>query len=163
MNATLHTADGRTVLVMERHFAHPVAAVWDAITDPDQLSEWFPSDVRGTWRVGAALEFPWRNGEMTALAGEVVEFDPPRVLAFTWGDDTLRFELHAEVGGCRMHFEHTFDDRPSAPKFAAGWHVCLDELDTLLHGEPTHAPDGQRTPRWDALHEQYAAALGDGG
>jgi uncharacterized protein YndB with AHSA1/START domain len=162
MNATLHTAGGRTVLVMERHFAQPVAAVWDALTDPAQLARWFPANVEvdGGWRVGAPVRFPWRNGEMDEdLTGEVTEFEPPRVLAFTWGDDHLRFALHPDGDGCRMQFEHTFDNRPGAPDFAAGWHVCLDELDAHLRGDETHRPDGTPSPKWAELRDRYAEQL----
>jgi hypothetical protein len=36
------------------------------------------------------------------LTGEVLEVDQPNALAFTWGEDTLRFELLAEGGGTRL-------------------------------------------------------------
>jgi hypothetical protein len=42
--------------------------VWQALTEREQLRSWFPSDV----------------------------VDEPRLLAFTWGDETLRFELSPE-------------------------------------------------------------------
>lgn len=36
---------GRPVVSFERTFAHPVAAVWAAVTDPSQLEKWFPTTV----------------------------------------------------------------------------------------------------------------------
>jgi len=34
-----------------------------------------------------------------ANAGESVELDPPRVIAFDWDDDRLRFELEPDGDG----------------------------------------------------------------
>jgi uncharacterized protein YndB with AHSA1/START domain len=33
-----------------------------------------------------------------ALTGEVLDVDPPRRLSFTWGEETLRFELSGPAG-----------------------------------------------------------------
>jgi uncharacterized protein YndB with AHSA1/START domain len=82
------------------------------------------------------------------LTGEVLVVDQPNVLAFTWGEDTLRFELSAEGDGTRLVL---IDELPpdAAARNAAGWERCLDRLAGV---EP--APDG-----WRPLFEQYAAAF----
>jgi uncharacterized protein YndB with AHSA1/START domain len=70
--------------------------------------------------------------------GEVTEYDPPHVLAYTWGEDLLRFELQrCGEGGCRLVLLHTFDDRFKAARYAAGSHLCLDSLAASLDGTET--------------------------
>jgi hypothetical protein len=58
--------------------------------------------------------------ELLPTSGTVVELDPPRVFAFTWGKDLLRFELSADGRGCLLVFTHSFDNHASAPRSAAG-------------------------------------------
>ena len=103
----------------------------------------------GRWEVGAAITFPFPPEVMDlTLTGEVLEVDEPSVLAFTWGEDALRFELSAEGNGTRLVL---IDELPpdAAARNAAGWERCLDRLAGV---EPT--PDG-----WQPLFERYAAAF----
>ena len=126
--------------------------MWQALTRHEQLRSWFPSDVivsGGRWEVGAAITFPFPPEVMDlTLTGEVLEVDEPNVLAFTWGEDTLRFELSAEGHGTRLVLT---DELPpaSAARNAAGWEQCLDRLQGI---EP--APDS-----WQPRFERYAAAF----
>jgi len=158
-NATLHTADGRTVLEMQRRFAHPVDRVWRAVTEPEELHHWFPSEVEVDLRVGGKMRFPWRTSDWPVQDGEVLELDPPRVFAFTWDAETMRFELRPDGDGCLMLFSHTFDDRSGAPNFASGWHICFDGLYALLDGEPIPPPAEVPTPRSQELEAQYREQL----
>jgi uncharacterized protein YndB with AHSA1/START domain len=130
-DATLLTDRPRPAVRLERHLPDPPAVVWQALTDRDQLRSWFPSDVEvsgGRWAVGAALtfRFPPDVIDMT-LTGEVLEVDEPNVLEFTWGEETLRFELAPEGDGTRLVL---IDELPAgaAARNAAGWDVCLDRL-----------------------------------
>ena len=151
-DARLLTDRPRPAVRLERHLADPPEVVWSALTEREQLRSWFPCDVivsSGRWDVGAAHTFPFPPGVMDlTLTGEVLEVDEPNVLAFTWGDDTLRFELSAEGEGTRLVL---IDELPSdaAARNAAGWERCLDRLEGL---EP--AADG-----WQPLYERYAAAF----
>jgi uncharacterized protein YndB with AHSA1/START domain len=132
-DATLVTGGARPVIRFERHLNRPPAAVWRALTDPDELRAWFPCDiVTESWQVGASLRFVFQGGEWHDLAGIVLECDEPRTLAFTWGDETLRFELTEDGGGTRLVFTDELDP-PIAARNAAGWVVCLEHLE----GKPT--------------------------
>ena len=151
-DATLLTDRGRLALRLERSLPDPPEVVWLALTDREQLRSWFPSDVivsGGRWEVGAAIAFPFPPEvvDMT-LTGEVLELDEPHVLAFTWGEETLRFELAAEGDGTRLVL---VDELPAdaAARNTAGWERCLDRLAGL---EP--APDG-----WQPRFERYVAAF----
>ncbi|HEX8977286.1 MAG TPA: SRPBCC domain-containing protein, partial [Solirubrobacteraceae bacterium] len=105
-NATLITDGARPAVRLERHLPDPPAIVWRALTERQQLRSWFPSDVivgGGHWVAGATITFPFPPEviDMT-LTGEVLEVDEPNVLAFTWGEETLRFELSTHDGGTHL-------------------------------------------------------------
>jgi uncharacterized protein YndB with AHSA1/START domain len=155
MHGTYETVDDRSALTFERRLAHPVERVWRAVTDPAELAHWFPSAVHGDIAPGATLTFEFPGGEAPTMQGEVIEHDPPRCLAFTWGDDMLRIELEPDDGGCVLHFVVLFDDAERASRDAAGWHVCLDLLERRLAGEATQAPTSDATPDWRELYEEY--------
>jgi uncharacterized protein YndB with AHSA1/START domain len=61
------------------------------------------------------------------LTGEVLHVDAPSALAYTWGDETLRFELHDQDGGTRLVLIDELEP-PHAARNAAGWEDCLDRL-----------------------------------
>ena len=154
MHGIYETVDGRPSLTFERRLAHPVERVWRAVTDPAELGHWFPSAVRGEVASGGTLTFEFPGGDMI-LEGEVVELDPPRRFAFTFGDDVLRIELDPAGDGCLLRFTCLFDDPARASRDAAGWHICLDTLERHLGGTPTQAPGSEETPDWRALYEEY--------
>ncbi len=58
---TLIDHDGRPAVHFRREFAQPVERLWAAITNPDDLAHWFPSNVRMEPRAGGAVEFPDRR------------------------------------------------------------------------------------------------------
>jgi uncharacterized protein YndB with AHSA1/START domain len=151
-DARLLTDRARPAVRLERELPDPPAVVWRALTEREQLRSWFPCDVivsGGRWEVGAAISFPFPPEVMdVTITGVVLEVDEPHVLAFTWGDDTLRFELSPEGRGTRLVL---IDELPpdSAARNAAGWEQCLDRLAGL---EP--AADG-----WRPRFERYAAAF----
>jgi uncharacterized protein YndB with AHSA1/START domain len=156
-DATLLTDGPRPAVRLERRLTDPPEVVWAALTDPAQLRAWFPSGViveGGAWRPGAALRFPFppEVSDMT-LTGEVLAVDEPRALAFTWGEETLRFELTPEGGGTRLVL---IDELPAshAARNAAGWDTCLDKL---AGGEPDH--DAWK-PRFEAYAAEFEPALG---
>ena len=155
MHGTYEIVDDRSALTFERRLAHSVERVWRAVTEPAELAHWFPSAMSGHLRPVAALTFEFPDGEMPAMEGEVIEVDPPRRLAFTWGDDVLRIELDPAGDGCLLRFTCLFDDPARASRDAAGWHVCLDTLQRHLGGTPTQAPGSEETPNWRALYEEY--------
>lgn len=135
---------------MERELPDPPGVVWRALTDPDELGSWFPSRiVVERWEVGAKLTFVFPEHEEYNTGGVVLVCDEPRVLAYTWGEETLRFELTAtDAGGTRLVLFDELDPGIAA-RNAAGWHVCLE----LLAGR---APS---QGAWTPLFARYAAAF----
>lgn len=71
----------------------------------------------------------------------MITYDPPTVLEYSWGEETLRFELEPDEQGSVLTFVNTFDELGKASRDAAGWHACLDVLGYHLRGEE---PPGAR-------------------
>lgn len=131
---TLVEIDGRPALRFERWLPAPVERVWRAATDEDEMRAWFPSRVEGERVVGASLRFPFDDGEAPTFEGEVIDWDPPRVFAFTWNGDLLRIELAPAGDGTALVFTQVLHDRTEAARTGAGWHACLDTLAAHLGG-----------------------------
>ncbi|WP_327706381.1 SRPBCC family protein [Streptomyces decoyicus] len=146
----LTTSDGRNALRMERRLAHPPAKVWSAITDPAQIGRWFPSEVTVELRPGGAMTFSMPGVSGVAMTGAVTDAEEPRLFAFTWGEDHLRWEITPDGDGSLLTLVHTFGDRFGGASFASGWHLCLTALSQLLDGEPTAVPRDT-----GELHEAY--------
>jgi uncharacterized protein YndB with AHSA1/START domain len=130
-DATLVTGGSRPAVRLERVLSDPPPVVWRALTEREQLREWFPCDVivaGGRWEAGAAISFPFPPEviDMT-LTGEVLAADEPKLLSYTWGEETLRFELYPQGEGTRLVL---IDQLPpgAAARNAAGWDDCLDRL-----------------------------------
>jgi Activator of Hsp90 ATPase homolog 1-like protein len=94
--------------------------------------------------------------------GEVTEWDPPRVLAHTWGEDRLRWELRPHDDGCLLILIQIFEDRMKAARDAAGWHLCLDVLAVALDGAPVdRSAHSERPPEdWKELNRAYEERFG---
>src|ERR1700743_3701125 len=151
---TLTRQGDRWMLTFTRRLAHPREKVWRAVTEPEHLAVWFPQEIVGERRAGAPLRFVSPAGD--AFDGQLLVFDPPSVLEFTWGPDLLRIELAADGAGTLLTLTDTFDDLGKAARDAAGWHECLDRLGDELDGA---APlDWGRT--WREVHPVYVSKLG---
>ena len=136
-DAVLQDDRGRAVLRFERRLRHRPERVWRALTDPDELFAWHPTPARLEPHAGGAITY-LEGGDVPDMGtGEITEYDPPRALAHTWGDDHLRWELRPDDDGCLLVLTHTFDDRFKAARDAAGWHLCIDALAASLDGGET--------------------------
>jgi uncharacterized protein YndB with AHSA1/START domain len=131
--------------------------VWRALTEPEHLAAWFPAQIHGERAAGAALRFVFPNGEGPTEDGEILTFDPPKVLEYRWGEENLRFDLEPDGHGCVLTFLDTFDELGKAARDAAGWHVCLDVLAHHLGGEK---PPWEPMEHWPEVHAVYVERLG---
>lgn len=146
--ATLISTDGKPVLRFERFLPRTVEDVWRAVTDPVQLRTWFPTRIEiDRWAVGATLVHHFADPSVPPLPGRVVAWTPPHRLVFTWGDDTIGFELTATDGGTRFVLTEELAAQVAA-RNAAGWEVCLERLVDGVVGED-----------WRARFERYAASF----
>jgi uncharacterized protein YndB with AHSA1/START domain len=160
--AILTDENNRAVLRFERRLPHSAERVWRALTDSGELAAWHPTPFELEPRTGGSVRFRGDLGGPPMPAGVVLAYEPPRELAYTWGEDQLRFELSAAEGGCVLVLEHTFPDRLKAARDAAGWELCLQALDGALAGEPArHTADEARLPAgWEELNAEYQRRFG---
>jgi uncharacterized protein YndB with AHSA1/START domain len=155
---TLLTDGARPAVRLERELPDAPPVVWRALTERDQLAAWFPCDVivsGGAWVVGATISFPFSPDKIDmTLSGQVIAVDEPNTLSFTWGDETLRFELTpTDTGGTLLVM---VDELPpsAAARNAAGWDECLDRLAGVGSGA-----ESWRT-RFDAYTAQFEPVVG---
>lgn len=139
MDASLTESDGHYSLSLERRLAHSPQKVWRVLMEKELLHQWFPAHVVGEWEVGAALRFEFHHGEGDGLSdeelrGEVVTVEPERLLEFRWGKHLLRCELIADGEGCRLLFSEDIEDASWGARNAAGWELCLENLELILQG-----------------------------
>jgi hypothetical protein len=97
-----------------------------------------------------------RSSAGDGFDGQMLVFDPPEVMEFTWGTDRLRIELRADGAGTLLTLTDTFDELGKAARGGAGWHECLDRLVAGLDGAPQR-PMGEL---WVEIHPRYVTQLG---
>jgi uncharacterized protein YndB with AHSA1/START domain len=85
--------NGRPALRFTRRLPHSVDRVWRAATSYDDLAAWFATPVEFTH---AGQHF-----EAMEERGEVLRYEPPRLLEFAWGDERLSFDLEPELRAAR--------------------------------------------------------------
>jgi uncharacterized protein YndB with AHSA1/START domain len=139
-------------LVIERSFAAPAAAVFDAFTDEGVIRRWW--HARPDWstpeasvdlRVGGAVRVVMRDsaGDEHGGGGHYTAVERPHRLAFTWTWDrseeareTLIEIAFAESDGAtRVTFTHSnLEDEASARDHVGGWNRCFDNLERTLAG-----------------------------
>jgi uncharacterized protein YndB with AHSA1/START domain len=154
---------GRWTLVFVRDLRHPPEKAWAALTEPAQLRAWSPYTAdRDLGSLGPATLTMLDANASVDLPAQVTCAEPPTLLEYTWGNDTLRWELEATEIGTRLTLRHAVEDREWLPKVAAGWHLCLVVAERLLDGEPIDPIRGEDARRygWDELHDAYAEKLG---
>jgi uncharacterized protein YndB with AHSA1/START domain len=153
----LREAGGRWELAFVRTLPQPPETVWRALTEPAQLSAWFPASIEGERRAGAPLRFVFPGDDGPPLTGEMLTYAPPAVLELRWETDVLRFELEPDGDGTVLTLLNTFDEQGKAARDGAGWHACLDVLEHELAGED---PPWLAERRWEQLHASYVETLG---
>lgn len=160
---TVHrVGDGRVEIRFERRFAHPPAKVWRALTDPAELRGWrFPAVVELDLTPGATIWFHPTDEQRTRfgmpadpVAGRVVAVDRTRLLEYTWGTETLRWELVPDGDGCLLVFVNTVDDDGSGAAIATGWHAGLELLAATLDARPIDWDVWQRAADLEHLYEE---------
>lgn len=150
------TADGG-VIRFERHLAHGVRDVWDAITDPERLREWwlpFEADITIDLREGGEMVCAAVGGEPPPMTFRVLRVEAPLLLEHTHIDpgSYLRWELEAVDTGCILRLSHFVPDPDIAIGgcYVVGLHTSLSRLEPLLAG-------GTAAWDWDEFATSQAA------
>ena len=156
-HTTFISHNARPAIRIERTLGYPASHVWEALNIPEQTRHWFPSELTVEPRVGGVVRF---SGDPNTAdsTGTVLAFDRPRLLAFTWGGNELRFDLTdeapAETG---FVLTNVLDADDEAARNAAGWDVCLAELERYLAGGETAGPHGESALSWQDRYDHFVA------
>src|SRR4051812_43552811 len=109
----LHVKEDRMQVEREVTFPAEPDEVWEALTDPERLEEWFANDVELDAREGGEGVFRWDDGEERRAT--VREIDEPRRLVLDWDDDgQVVIELEPTEDGTSVHVTETAPDFATA-------------------------------------------------
>jgi uncharacterized protein YndB with AHSA1/START domain len=148
MATTTVTSDQDTI-ISEIDIAAPPDRVFDAIANPETVRRRTPQfsvyemDLRvgGKWRMEMRVPKPHRGVSVIKHDGEVLEYDPPRLLVFTWfanfHDDPkhrsiVRWELTPTKSGTHVKVTHSglASEANALKDYAGGWPGVLAEIKT---------------------------------
>jgi uncharacterized protein YndB with AHSA1/START domain len=144
----LHIDPEGATLVFRRLLHHPIAEVWEAITDPKQVELWYMAKVARDSTAGT-VEFQHPN-ELRAR-GRLLEWSPPRIYEYEWKVDpgsgiprgensVVRWELSPVEGGTLLVMTHRKLSRRLAETFVRGFNDFLNRLSAQLDGAPLPEP-----------------------
>lgn len=150
MRAEITQLDKGYKAVFERESAHGPEEVWKMLSDNRSLKQWFDELQMAEPVKGGKMLFDMGDGTVEELA--ITDFEEGRVLAFQWWTDHVRFEItQKEDGGNRLTLIETIDRiTPQTAKDLAGWHVCLDVIESILNGDQVERGSG-----WQHWLEEY--------
>jgi uncharacterized protein YndB with AHSA1/START domain len=116
---------GDTVAI-ERAFEAPVARVWKALTDVDQMRQWYFDLKQFKPEVGFEFGFVVEHeGNTYDHRCRITEVVPQKKIAYTWryegheGESLVTIELFPDGDKTRLKLTHTgLDTFPETPAFA---------------------------------------------
>ena len=125
-------------VIVERTLKAPVTRVWKALTDVDQMREWYFDLKEFKPQVGFEFEFSVEHeGTTYHHLCRVTEVIPEKKIAYTWryksepGDSLVTIELFAEGDNTRLKLTHTgIESFPKTPAYARknfeqGWTAII--------------------------------------
>jgi uncharacterized protein YndB with AHSA1/START domain len=119
--------------------------LWRALTTPEFMARyWLGAKAEAEWRKGGAWKLVFPDGRV-ADEGEILDFEPPRLLAIKWrnawnpefrdeGWSVCTMEIEAVDQAVKLTVSHTME-RENAKFIGAvggGWPRILSNLKSLL-------------------------------
>jgi uncharacterized protein YndB with AHSA1/START domain len=136
------TADGG-VIRFERRLGYPIRDVWDAITNPARLADWwlpFDADITVDLREGGEMVMAATGEEPISITCTILRVEPPVLLEHTHVDpgSYMRWELEDTDAGCILRLSHFVTDTAVAIQncYVVGLQASLDRLVPCLAGTP---------------------------
>jgi uncharacterized protein YndB with AHSA1/START domain len=136
-------------VIIERTFNAPVARVWKALTDVDQMREWYFELKQFKPEVGFEFDFVVEHeGNSYHHLCKVTEVVLQKKIAYTWrykgepGNSLVTIELFPESNMTKLRLTHegleTFPKTPAYARknFEAGWTAIIGtELKKFVEGK----------------------------
>ena len=146
MATSIITPD-QDAIISEIDIAAPIERVFKAISDAEDIRRRSPQlavyemEVRvgGKWRLEMHVPQPYHGVTTIHHAGEILEFDPPRLLVYSWtanfhkdpqGKSIVRWELTTTKSGTHVKVTHSgLASEPDACRdYAGGWPGVLADI-----------------------------------
>ncbi len=156
--AMLRTAEGWEVR-FERRLKHSQQDVWNAITGPGQMTQWFDrTEFPKKLKVGESIQF-FHDSFGAKSSGLITALDPPRLIEWTWisdfgPDQKMSWAVEPDGDGSLLILRQMMTDLTVIARTLAGWHMSLDRMRAMLDGVPD-APKNS----WEAIFEYYRGVL----
>jgi uncharacterized protein YndB with AHSA1/START domain len=155
---TMISTPSQDAIVSEIQIAAPPERVFKALSDAGELQSWFrsPECPVKFWkmdaRVGGHYSYVTQKGSIVVngvcefeCQGEILECDPPHLLAYTWianwHDDpkshtVVRWELTQKGSGTHVRVTHSgLSNLPVARKdYTGGWPEVVEMLKKFAEG-----------------------------
>ena len=128
-------------IVVEQTYNAPIALVWKAITDKDQMRQWFFEPMTDFEpEVGFETEFDVQcEGQNFPHQWKVTEVVPEKRIAYGWryegcpGNSTVVWELSETPGGTKLTLTHEGIETFPQDNPAFSREGCQGGWDYLLH------------------------------
>lgn len=113
-------------IIVERTYSAPISKVWKAITDKNEMKQWYFDLAEFKPEVGFKFNFMGGTEEKQYLhLCEVTEVVPEKKLTYSWrydgydGNSFVTFELFEEGNNTRLKLtHHGLESFPNNPDFA---------------------------------------------
>ena len=136
---------------IERVLPGPIERVWAYLTESDKRGQWLATGDMDL-RVGGEFELTWHHNDLSpdkqptperykrheghSMRGRITRYEPPRVLAYTWGEtgsSEVKFELTPQGNDVLLLLTHShLPTRGDMRGVSGGWHshlrVLIDRL-----------------------------------
>ena len=147
-------------IYFKRLLPGPIERVWDYLTDSEKRGKWL-APGKMELRIGGQVELNFNHANLSAhddpipekykqykegstMFGRVTRLDPPRLLSYTWGEESggeseVTFELTPNKDKVLLELTHRHlgDSKDILISVGAGWHTHLGILvDKLENKEP---------------------------
>jgi len=153
-------------ITIQRKLPGPIERIWSYLTDSDLRRQWLASGIMPA-DTGASFELTWRNDELAtspegrpegfpaehSMQSEMLVFDPPHRLVFSWPPrGEVSFELRPVGKDVLLTLTHQrISDRRNMVMIGAGWHMHLNVLVARANGtQPESFWQG-----WSRLKDEY--------
>jgi uncharacterized protein YndB with AHSA1/START domain len=141
----------RGTLRIERVLPGPIERLWAYLTEPEKRARWLAGGPMDLF-VGGRARLEFHHADLSAEktppekfrqkeGGQTVQCritacDPPRLLAYTWGEDwgEVTFELTPKGTDVLLAVTHRRLEPKGMASVAAGWHAHLAILADRLGG-----------------------------